>query len=63
MAKTYSEAVSEAIERMEEIEERGEDAIGSDAIAFIDSLMTPEEIKKQQARVRKMLKDKKTLDI
>lgn len=51
MAKTYSEAVSEAIERIEEIEERGEDAIGSDAIAFINSLMTPEEKAESKLRV------------
>ena len=43
MAKNYSEAVAEAIQRMEDVAERGEEAIGSDAVAYIYSLMTPEE--------------------
>ena len=59
MAKNYSEAVAEAIQRMEDVAERGEEAIVSDAVAYIDSLMTPEERAESKRRVALISKNRK----
>ena len=49
--KNYSQALEEAKNNKSEILERGESAIGSDALSFMDSLMTPEEIAESDLRV------------
>lgn len=49
--KSYITAVSQAEERISDIKERGAAAIGSDALKFMDSLMTEEEIAESDLRV------------
>ena len=49
--KKYVKALEIAKANMEAVKERGEAAMGSDALAFIDSLLTPEEIAESDLKV------------
>jgi DNA-binding XRE family transcriptional regulator len=53
--KQYAEAIEKAKTNLEEAKTRGDDAMGSDALAFIDSLLTPEEIAASDLRVAMMI--------
>lgn len=47
----YSEALVQARANMDDVKARGADAIGEDVLAFMDSMMTPEEIAESNLRV------------
>ena len=47
----YERAVLQAKENFVDLQERGNEAIGGDALALIDSLLTPEEIRESNQRV------------
>lgn len=49
--KDYTKALAEAATMMDDTKERGEDAIGENALDFMDSLLTPEEIAESDLRV------------
>lgn len=49
--RKYAEALKQAQSNMEDVKKRGADAIGSDALEFLDSLLTPEEIAESNLRV------------
>jgi DNA-binding XRE family transcriptional regulator len=51
MAKTYSEAVKEAIDALEDLEERGDAAIGGTWDELEKEIFTPEEIAASDLRV------------
>jgi DNA-binding XRE family transcriptional regulator len=53
-SKQYQEAIEQAKFNLEDLRARGDDAIGGDAIAFFDSLLTPEEIAASNLRVAMM---------
>lgn len=42
--KQYSQAIAQARANLEDLNERGADAIGADAVEFMNSILTPEEI-------------------
>ncbi len=44
MDKDYDKAIKEAEEKIKDIKKRGQEALGDDALSFIDSLMSPGEI-------------------
>ena len=47
----YKESIKIAKENLEDIHERGNNAIGDNAVDFINSLMTPEERAESDLRV------------
>jgi len=47
----YKAAIAQAKINLNDLESRGSDAVGEDALAFIDSLLTPEEIAESNLRV------------
>lgn len=47
----YSQAIEQAKSRMGDTTVRGDAAVGSDALSFVDSLLTPEEISESNLRV------------
>jgi len=54
-SKQYEEAIQQAKENLADLRERGEDAIGGDAIAFMRGFLTPEEIAASNLRVAMMV--------
>ena len=52
--KEYTQAIDQAKANLADIKARGADALGGDALAFIDSLLTPEEIAASNLRVAMM---------
>ena len=51
MDKYYDKAIKEAEEKLIDLKKRGQDALGDDALEFMDSLMSPDEIAKSDLRV------------
>lgn len=49
--KEHTNALAQAKANMEDVLERGADAIGGDALEFMDNLLTPEEIAQSNLRV------------
>lgn len=49
--KEYTQAIAQAEAAVDDIKERGEAAVGGDALAFMDSLLTSEEIAESNLRV------------
>lgn len=49
--KDYEQAVLQAKENFDDLQERGNDAVGSDALALLDNLLTSEEIMESNLRV------------
>lgn len=49
--KEYSTAIKQAKERVKDLKERKEQAIGSNALEFMDSLLTQEELEESNLRV------------
>lgn len=52
MKKNYDKAIKEAKEMVLDIKKRGQDALGDDALEFMDSLMSSDEIEKSDLRVQ-----------
>lgn len=52
MKKDYDKAIKEAKEMVLDIKKRGQEALGDDALEFIDSLMSSDEIEKSDLRVQ-----------
>jgi len=55
MTKEYKEAIATAKANLADLRERGEDAVGGDALEYIDSFLTPEEIAASNIRVAMMI--------
>lgn len=51
----YKQAIEQAKENLADLRERGEDAIGGDALELIRGLLTPEEVAASDLRVSMML--------
>ena len=51
----YKKAIEQAKANLADFRERGEDAIGNDALEFIRGLLTPEEIAASDLRVDMMI--------
>jgi hypothetical protein len=51
----YVEAIEQAKANLADLRERGEDAVGGDALEFIDGFLTPEEIAASDLRVAEMI--------
>lgn len=49
--KKYSQAIAQAQENLADLNERGADAVGDDALEFLDSLLTEEEKAASELRV------------
>jgi DNA-binding XRE family transcriptional regulator len=49
--KDYEQAVLQAKENFDDLQERGNDAVGGDALALLDDLLTSEEIMESNLRV------------
>lgn len=49
--KGYEQAIAQARDNLEDLRERGADAIGGNALAFMDSILTPEEVAESDLRV------------
>ncbi len=47
----YTKAIEQAKENIDDIKSRGNEAIGDDALAFMDSMLTPEELSESNLRV------------
>lgn len=52
MKKDYDKAIKEAKEMVLDIKKRGQDALGDDALEFMDSLMSQDERDKSDLRVQ-----------
>ena len=52
--KQYNDAIERSIEILKDIKERGNDALGDNAVDFIDSLMAVEERSERDLRVALM---------
>lgn len=52
MKKDYDKAIKKAKEMVLDIKKRGQEALGDDALEFIDSLMSSDEIEKSDLRVQ-----------
>ena len=52
MKKNYDKAIKKAKEMVLDIKKRGQEALGDDALEFIDSLMSSDEIEKSDLRVQ-----------
>jgi len=55
MDKQYKKELERAKTNLADLQERGEDAIGDNALDFIDKLLTPEEIAASDLRVAMMV--------
>jgi len=53
--KDYTKAIAQAKATMADLRERGEDAIGGDALELIRSYFAPEELAASDLRVAKMI--------
>lgn len=51
MDKDYDKAIKEAEEKIKDIKKRRQEALGDDALEFMDSLMSQNEIEKSDLRV------------
>jgi len=51
----YKQAIEQAKENLADLRERGEDAIGGDALELIRGMLTPEEVATSDLRVSMML--------
>ena len=51
MNEEYSTAIKQAKERVKDLKERKKQAIGGDALAFMDSLLTQEELEESNLQV------------
>ncbi len=51
MKKNYDKAKEKAKEMALDVKKRGQEALGDDALEFMDSLMSPDEILKSDLRV------------
>lgn len=51
MDKYYDKAIKEAEEKLIDVKKRGQDALGDDALEFMDSLMSQDEIDNSDLRV------------
>jgi len=51
----YKQAIEQAKINLVDIRERGDEAIGGDALALLDSLLTPEELAASDLRVSMMI--------
>ncbi|MDD7339695.1 MAG: hypothetical protein PUG50_03880 [Eubacteriales bacterium] len=51
MDKDYNKAIKEAEEKLIDVKKRGQDALGDDALEFMDSLMSQDEIAKSDLRL------------
>jgi DNA-binding XRE family transcriptional regulator len=49
--KEYEQAIMQAKENFADLQKCGVEAIGEDALAYIDSFLTPEEIRESNLRV------------
>jgi Predicted transcriptional regulator with C-terminal CBS domains len=49
--KEYMQAVAQARENYDDLKERGANAVGADALEFMESILTPEEIAESELRV------------
>lgn len=49
--KEYSAAIEQAKDNLSDLQERGDAALGGDALEFIDTLLTPEEKAESNLRV------------
>ena len=49
--KGYTQAIKQAKDNMDDVNARGNEAIGDDALTFMDNLLTPEEISESDLRV------------
>ncbi len=54
-SKQYEEAVQQAKNNLNDVQERGKDAIGGNALGLIDGLLTPEEIAASDLRMAMMI--------
>jgi hypothetical protein len=52
--KCYAKAIKQAKINLEDVKARGADAMGGNALEFIDSLLTPDEIAASDLRVAVM---------
>lgn len=52
MDKDYDKAIKEAEEKIKDIKKRRQEALGDDALEFMDSLMSPDEILESDLRVQ-----------
>lgn len=50
--KNYDEAIKKAKEMASDVKKRGQEALGDDALDFMDSLMSPDEILESDLRVQ-----------
>ena len=51
MSNEYNTAIEQAKTKMADVINRGNEAIGEDALAFLDTLLAPEEIAERDLRV------------
>lgn len=51
MKKNYDKAIEKAKEMALDVKKRGQETLGDDALEFMDSLMSPNEIEKSDLRV------------
>lgn len=49
--KEYSQVIEQARENLVDLNERGADAVGNDALEFMDSMLTQEELMESNLRV------------
>ena len=52
MKKNYDKAIKKAKEMELDVKKRGQEALGDDALEFMDSLMSSDEIEKSDLRVQ-----------
>lgn len=52
MDKDYDKAIKEAEEKLIDLKKRGQESLGDDALEFMDSLMSQDEIDKSDLRVQ-----------
>ena len=52
MDKYYDKDIKEAEEKLIDVKKRGQDALGDDALEFMDSLMSPDEVLESDLRVQ-----------
>lgn len=51
MDKDYNKAIKESEEKLIDVKKRGQEALGDNALEFMDSLMSPDERDKSDLRV------------
>lgn len=56
MKKNYDKAIEKAKEMALDVKKRGQEALGDNALEFMDSLMSQDEIDKSDLRVETMEK-------